>query len=427
MVLAVLFGLFPAGAGAFQTPASAAERVTVELRLQDIRFEPSVLEIPANQDVIVRVENAGLALHSFVVPALGIDIELESGESTEVVINAPPGEYAFTCRVPGHEEAGMTGTLRVGTDLDILPSASPSPDALDATAMSDVRTCASIDAYILELQEKAGTEIAAKSAAELAAYGDAEIAQTDLPDVADAADSLADALRALNPPPEIESFHHAYIAYLQEYAHQLRSNTSGGGDPYAFMILLLMFGMPEVDLAYEQMSQEASAITEDCPAFQSAYDLLEPNLFASNTASPIALPLVDTAACTAIVSYLDALETQAGDDVRNASAALDDLFGDEVHLTAIASAFDEAAISLEAVEPPEIAREFHQAQIAKLRAYADIVRAGIARGDRTIYRMFYAMQVDPVVRDAQRIVSQHGTHIADTCPGFSDVQAFFEF
>jgi hypothetical protein len=134
----------------------------------------------------------------------------------------------------------------------------------------------------------AGAEIAAKTAAELAAYGDAEIAQTDLPDVADAADSLADALRALNPPPEIESFHHAYIAYLQEYAHQLRSNTSGGGDPYAFMILLLMFGMPEVDLAYEQMSQEASAITEDCPAFQSAYDLLEPNLFASNTASPIA-------------------------------------------------------------------------------------------------------------------------------------------
>jgi hypothetical protein len=400
------------------------------LLLKDIYFEPNVLKIPANQDVTVHVENVGAALHSFVIRDLGIDVELESGESAEVVINAPMGGYTFTCTVPGHKEAGMTGTLLVVTGLDIVPSPSPSPDVVDSadsTNTPGASTCASIDAYVLELQERAGAEIEAKHAAELAAYGDAEIAQTDLPDVADAADALAEALGAIEPPPNVRFFHDAYIAYLQEYAHQLRINTSGGGDPYAFMILLLMFGMPEVDLAYEQMSQEASAVIEDCPVFQEAYDLLEPGLFSSDAASPIALPLVDIAACAAIGGYLDALEVQAGDDVRDASSALDDFFGDEVFLADIVSAFDDAALSLETVEPPAFAKEYHEAQIAKLRAYSEIVRAGIARGDRTVFRMFYAMQVDSDVREAQRIITQHGAQITGTCPAFSEVNAFFDF
>jgi uncharacterized cupredoxin-like copper-binding protein len=29
------------------------------------------------------------------------------------VVNAEPGEYEFHCSVPGHKEAGMTGTLIV--------------------------------------------------------------------------------------------------------------------------------------------------------------------------------------------------------------------------------------------------------------------------------------------------------------------------
>ena len=33
------------------------------------------------------------------------------GETKEVSVNLPAGTYTFICDVPGHEEAGMVGTL----------------------------------------------------------------------------------------------------------------------------------------------------------------------------------------------------------------------------------------------------------------------------------------------------------------------------
>jgi plastocyanin len=131
LILSAIAGIFPVDAGATQTPAADAVPITVTIRLEDIRFEPATLEIPANQDVIVRVENTGAALHDFVVPELDIAVEVAPGESTEVTINAPSGEYAFICTVPGHKEAGMVGTLRVVNSQDLEPQGSPTPLAAD--------------------------------------------------------------------------------------------------------------------------------------------------------------------------------------------------------------------------------------------------------------------------------------------------------
>ena len=38
-------------------------------------------------------------------------MDIAPGATEEVVINAPPGEYEYSCNVPGHKEAGMVGTL----------------------------------------------------------------------------------------------------------------------------------------------------------------------------------------------------------------------------------------------------------------------------------------------------------------------------
>jgi len=38
---------------------------------------------------------------------------LNGGDSTTVTVNLPAGTYTFYCSVPGHKEAGMTGTLVV--------------------------------------------------------------------------------------------------------------------------------------------------------------------------------------------------------------------------------------------------------------------------------------------------------------------------
>jgi probable HAF family extracellular repeat protein len=81
--------------------------------LLDIYFEPRQVTIAANTDATVRLVNEGAAPHSFVIDELGISVSLAPGESADVVINAPPGEYQFVCDVPGHTEAGMVGVLVV--------------------------------------------------------------------------------------------------------------------------------------------------------------------------------------------------------------------------------------------------------------------------------------------------------------------------
>jgi glucose/arabinose dehydrogenase/plastocyanin len=90
---------------------TTAESVTIEA--VDIAWNPNQLTIPANTDITVTVTNNGAALHTFVVEAQGIKLELAPGETKEVVINAPAGTYQFICDVPGHAAAGMVGTLTV--------------------------------------------------------------------------------------------------------------------------------------------------------------------------------------------------------------------------------------------------------------------------------------------------------------------------
>jgi glucose/arabinose dehydrogenase/plastocyanin len=91
-------------------PAPAGP-VTIEA--VDIDWNPNEMTIPADTDVTVTIPNHGVTLHTFVIEALGIKVEMAPGETQEVIINAPAGTYEYICDVPGHAEAGMVGTLRV--------------------------------------------------------------------------------------------------------------------------------------------------------------------------------------------------------------------------------------------------------------------------------------------------------------------------
>ncbi|MGC4105046.1 MAG: cupredoxin domain-containing protein [Thermomicrobiales bacterium] len=80
----------------------------------DLAFEPKTITIAANTDVKITVTNKGQLQHDFHVDALDITSKLlNNGESDAVTVNAKPGTYEFWCTVPGHKEAGMTGTLTV--------------------------------------------------------------------------------------------------------------------------------------------------------------------------------------------------------------------------------------------------------------------------------------------------------------------------
>jgi uncharacterized cupredoxin-like copper-binding protein len=96
---------------------SSAPTVT----MVDIGFKPTDLTIPANTDVTVTLNNTGASQHNFSitdhnnsgVKNLNISVDVQPGASQTVTINAPAGDYYFFCNVPGHEAAGMFGTLHV--------------------------------------------------------------------------------------------------------------------------------------------------------------------------------------------------------------------------------------------------------------------------------------------------------------------------
>lgn len=94
---------------------------TVTIGSYDIFFDPKEVTIPADTDVTITLPNKGVTLHNFSItdhknenlPFDPIDIDIEPGAIEEVTINAPAGQYYFFCNVPGHQAAGMWGTLTV--------------------------------------------------------------------------------------------------------------------------------------------------------------------------------------------------------------------------------------------------------------------------------------------------------------------------
>lgn len=101
------------------TPGAGSNEV--EVASYDIYFEPTEVTIPADTDVTIMLPNHGVTLHNFAItdhknenlPFDPIDIDIAPGATEETTINAPAGEYYFFCNIPGHEAAGMFGTLTV--------------------------------------------------------------------------------------------------------------------------------------------------------------------------------------------------------------------------------------------------------------------------------------------------------------------------
>jgi plastocyanin len=82
-----------------------------------LRFEKSALEASAGTVTLV-MENPSAIEHNIAVRGEGLDEKGEvvgQGEESTVTVELEPGEYEFYCSVPGHEEAGMKGTLTVGS------------------------------------------------------------------------------------------------------------------------------------------------------------------------------------------------------------------------------------------------------------------------------------------------------------------------
>lgn len=80
-----------------------------------LEFDKTSLEAPAGKVTIV-LTNESPVPHDVAIEGNGVDVKsdlVSNGETTTVSATLAAGTYTFYCTVPGHEDAGMKGTLTV--------------------------------------------------------------------------------------------------------------------------------------------------------------------------------------------------------------------------------------------------------------------------------------------------------------------------
>jgi plastocyanin len=81
----------------------------------ELKFDQTSLEASAGE-VTITMTNDGDLPHNVAIKGNGVDEKgeiVQNGGTSTVTATLEAGEYTFYCSVPGHEAAGMTGTLTV--------------------------------------------------------------------------------------------------------------------------------------------------------------------------------------------------------------------------------------------------------------------------------------------------------------------------
>jgi nitrite reductase (NO-forming) len=86
---------------------------TLSVTATEFKFDPATLSASADTDVTIEVVNSGTIEHDFTVDEVNVKIAVPATETSSATVSLPAGTYPFYCSVPGHKEAGMTGTLTV--------------------------------------------------------------------------------------------------------------------------------------------------------------------------------------------------------------------------------------------------------------------------------------------------------------------------
>lgn len=132
-----LVALILSACGGADQGSSGEFEVTVN---DDFAYSPSTLSVSAGQEVSITFVNDASVQHTFNVAKKGAELghvleeedaehreeemheilifemhEVEAGNSSTGTFTAPQetGDYVIFCSVPGHFDAGMSGTLRV--------------------------------------------------------------------------------------------------------------------------------------------------------------------------------------------------------------------------------------------------------------------------------------------------------------------------
>jgi FtsP/CotA-like multicopper oxidase with cupredoxin domain len=97
-------------------PDQGAGAQSLAIVASDLKFDTRELRVAGPGEVKVRLENRGLIEHDFSLEGVRGKVYARPGATAEGAFKLDrPGTYTFYCSIPGHREAGMSGTLVVGS------------------------------------------------------------------------------------------------------------------------------------------------------------------------------------------------------------------------------------------------------------------------------------------------------------------------
>jgi len=101
--------------------ASTGPAGVIEIHAFDLGFEPAAVSVAQPGVYTVRFVNDGGVLHDLTFHD-GTVITADAHQTATGTVTIPAGGLAFHCSVPGHEDAGMTGSVAIGEEEAPHPS-----------------------------------------------------------------------------------------------------------------------------------------------------------------------------------------------------------------------------------------------------------------------------------------------------------------
>jgi plastocyanin len=93
--------------------SAAVSGSAVTITASDFYFRATCLRVASGGSITVTVTNGGTALHNFSVTSLGIDKDVQAGQSITIKVRLPAsGAVPFFCKY--HVASGMQGAFVIG-------------------------------------------------------------------------------------------------------------------------------------------------------------------------------------------------------------------------------------------------------------------------------------------------------------------------
>jgi plastocyanin len=115
VIIAVAALIAACGPGGGSTGGGGGNAQNVTITATEFKYDPGTITATAGQTINVTLKNTGSVVHTFVMDNPKVLITAQPGQSATGTFTAPStaGSYKFYCDQPGHEAAGMTGTVTV--------------------------------------------------------------------------------------------------------------------------------------------------------------------------------------------------------------------------------------------------------------------------------------------------------------------------